>query len=68
MLDGLDRHPSIIRVYPHLVLCPGFECLFYRDGRALYYDDDHLSVTGAALLHPLFAPLFDGAAQRNDRR
>ncbi|HSO82218.1 SGNH hydrolase domain-containing protein [Thiocapsa sp.] len=68
MLDGLDRHPSLIRIYPHQVLCPGSDCLFYRDGRVLYYDDNHLSVTGAALLRPLLAPLFDGAAQQGEER
>ncbi len=68
MLDGLDRHPSLVRLYPHRVLCPDSECLFYRDGSTLYYDDNHLSVTGAALLRPLFAPLFDGAAQQDEGR
>jgi hypothetical protein len=68
MLDGLDRHASLIRIYPHLVLCPGPDCLFYRDGRVLYYDDNHLSVTGAALLRPRFAPLFDVSEQQEDRR
>ncbi|WP_296702632.1 acyltransferase family protein [Thiocapsa sp. UBA6158] len=68
MLDGLDRHASLIRIYPHLVLCPGPDCLFYRGGRVLYYDDNHLSVTGAALLRPRFAPLFDVSEQQEDRR
>lgn len=68
MLDGLDRHPSLIRIYPHLYLCPGSDCLFYRDGRALYYDDNHLSATAAASLRPLFAPLLDGAEQQDEER
>lgn len=29
-------------------------------GRSLYWDDHHLSVTGAMLLRPLFEPLFNG--------
>jgi len=29
-----------------------------RDDRALYYDDQHLSVAGAKLLEPMFEPLF----------
>ena len=29
-----------------------------KDGQPLYWDDDHLSVEGAALLRPMFEPIF----------
>lgn len=35
-------------------------CRAAQNGRALYYDSGHLSVTGAMLLRPLFAPIFAG--------
>jgi hypothetical protein len=34
-------------------LCPGAHCAIVRDGRPLYYDDNHLSTFGAATLTPL---------------
>jgi len=39
-------------------LCDNERCYGSRHGRPLYYDDDHLSMTGAALLSPMFAPVF----------
>ena len=39
-------------------LCWDGRCHGTKDGRALYYDDDHLSETGAALLAPMFAEIF----------
>jgi len=39
-------------------LCDNERCYGSRNGRPLYYDDDHLSLTGNALLSPMFAPVF----------
>lgn len=39
-------------------LCWDGRCHGTKDGRSLYYDDDHLSETGAALLAPMFAKIF----------
>jgi hypothetical protein len=32
-----------------------------KDGKALYCDDNHLTVAGAMLLRPLFEPIFGDA-------
>lgn len=43
---------------PKEFLYPGAQkSLVIKDGKALYYDDDHLSLTGAAMLSPLFESL-----------
>ncbi len=34
-------------------------CQVEEDGQALYWDNSHLTVHGAMLLHPLFEPIFD---------
>lgn len=43
----LDR---VILVDPADFLCDAENCYAVRDGKSLYYDDDHLSLEGAALL------------------
>mgnify|MGYP006191794883 FL=1 len=40
-------------------LCDEQRCYGSRDGKPLYYDDDHLSEYGNRLLLPLFKTLFD---------
>jgi peptidoglycan/LPS O-acetylase OafA/YrhL len=40
-------------------LCDARRCYGSRDGKPLYYDDDHLSEYGNRLLLPLFKTLFD---------
>jgi len=35
-------------------------CRLEKDGKALYWDDGHISVAGAMLLRPLFEPIFQG--------
>ena len=45
-------HASVVRLDP--VLCPDRRCLTMQDGRPLYRDSTHLSVTGAERLAPLF--------------
>ncbi|MEL6234607.1 MAG: SGNH hydrolase domain-containing protein, partial [Pseudomonadota bacterium] len=44
---------TVIR--PDAVLCGPAQCQIAQDGRTLYFDDDHLSLEGAARLIPLFA-------------
>jgi len=36
-------------------------CRVVRDGKALYFDTNHLTVTGTELLRPMFVPIFTGA-------
>ena len=53
--DALGNHPKLHRVRPADVLCDTFvkgRCAGSLDSTPLYYDDDHLSNTGAELLAP----------------
>lgn len=54
LLDNLPDPGGLIRLYPHEVFCPRGACRFYSEGQPWYYDDAHLSLTGAALLRTLF--------------
>jgi len=44
-------------------LCADGICPAVQNGRGLYFDNNHLTNTGARLLTPLFAPVFDGASK-----
>ena len=50
-------------IEPAKRLCAGARCLAAERSRALYFDDNHLSLAGAAYLEPLFAGLFEPAPQ-----
>jgi peptidoglycan/LPS O-acetylase OafA/YrhL len=41
-------------------LCEGGICITIKDGKSLYHDADHLSVTGAQLVQGVFRQLFTG--------
>jgi peptidoglycan/LPS O-acetylase OafA/YrhL len=51
-LLGLADGERVVAVDPAAVLCGGGACRVELDGRALYLDDNHLSMTGARLLVP----------------
>lgn len=41
--------------YPHRYLCPNtIECLIDVDGIPLFFDSNHLTITGANILNPIF--------------
>jgi hypothetical protein len=42
------------------VLCDNRVCPFARNGRLLYFDDDHLSVDGSLLLYPTLSRRLSG--------
>lgn len=50
-------------IEPAKRLCAGERCLAAEGARALYFDDNHLSLAGAAYLEPLFAEVFAAAPQ-----
>lgn len=52
-LARLASLPGVRPVHSAQVLCPQAHCLALADGQALYFDDNHLSVAGAARLVPL---------------
>lgn len=47
LLDGVEV------VYPHEYLCSETFCHTVADGKALYVDDNHLSITGVRQLRPM---------------
>ncbi|HEV3272309.1 MAG TPA: acyltransferase family protein [Candidatus Methylacidiphilales bacterium] len=53
----LDPTPFFVRPNGDLILAAG--------GKALYFDDNHLSVAGAMRLRPLFEPLFEDLSKNN---
>jgi len=58
MLAELDALPGVTVLRPAATLCAGERCDVLRDGRPLYFDTHHLSLTGAALLEPMFDRMF----------
>ena len=54
------RLPADI-IEPAKKLCAGERCLAAEGPRALYFDDNHLSLAGATYLEPLFVGLFEPA-------
>lgn len=61
IFDALPAAKNLHRIRPSDLLCGDKVCLVYKDGKSLYYDDDHLSQAGAEYLSPLFAPVFADA-------
>jgi hypothetical protein len=57
-LDELVASEMIRAVRPSERLCDEQQCVFYRDGIVNYYDEHHLSLSGADQLKELFRPLF----------
>jgi hypothetical protein len=55
-LASLDR--TVRRIYPHLTLCTAARCDVARDGKPLYFDDNHLDDFGAETIRPLLDPIF----------
>lgn len=44
-------------------LCPQGQCLGIKNGRPVYFDDDHLSEYGNKLLVPMFAEVFQNQSE-----
>jgi peptidoglycan/LPS O-acetylase OafA/YrhL len=50
--EALRRHPQATAIFPSDDLCTAASCLIARHGTLLYFDDDHLSASGARMLLP----------------
>jgi hypothetical protein len=57
-LDAMVASEGIGAIKPSEGLCDQDQCFFYRDGIVFYYDEHHLSLSGAARLRPLFENVF----------
>jgi hypothetical protein len=57
LLDSIEG-PNVTRIFPHERLCRDDTCVVYANGSPLYFDAQHLSVSGAEYLEPLFEDLF----------
>lgn len=58
LLETLARHHGAQVLYPHRMLCGEDACALMENGRLLYYDTNHLTITGALLLTPMLEPAF----------
>lgn len=52
--DVLAQRPSVRAVFPRDDLCRGATCASALDGKLIYFDDDHLSASGARRLVPVW--------------
>jgi hypothetical protein len=66
-LDRVARSYGAVEIDPAALLCPASRCRIVAGGHPLYYDGDHLSTHGAALLSPLIAPVFADAPVAESR-
>jgi hypothetical protein len=57
-LDAIRADGRIGMVDPARLLCDAARCRAWAEGHALYFDDDHLSVSGARFVAPVFAAFF----------
>jgi len=49
---AVQDRPHVAAVFPSQTLCRDGRCLAMMDGRPIYFDDDHLSASGARRLAP----------------
>ena len=50
ILDSIQPHPNLIRIYPEKLFCDDKQCKALSERNLLYRDDDHLSSFGVDLL------------------
>lgn len=55
-LDSLPYSENLIAIRPTQIFCDDQYCKAAMQGQALYFDDDHPSLSGARLLMTLFQP------------
>ena len=57
-IDTVAHIPGVQAIDPSRILCEKSGCPVRRGETLLYRDNDHVSLTGAMLLKPLFTPIF----------
>ena len=60
-LDELARGEGIHVARPSERLCDADRCELYVGDKVLYFDENHLSLTGARYVLPVYASVFGGA-------
>jgi hypothetical protein len=58
LLADLQKTRDFQRIRSRDALCEGWRCAFYREGRLLYTDNNHLSHDGSLALAPLLREAF----------
>jgi peptidoglycan/LPS O-acetylase OafA/YrhL len=58
VLNDLTSRPGVDRVNPQGLFCARGDCVISVDGKPAYFDDNHLSVTGARHLSKAFERFF----------
>jgi hypothetical protein len=64
-LTDLQSRFGYALIRPDHILCDDIRCSVGTDDRPLYVDDNHLSITGARMLQPLFQRALADAATKN---
>ena len=59
VFNELKKKYPVKLVMPQTMLCGAQLCDIEKDGRPLYFGGDHLSVYGAKIIAPIFAPIFE---------
>ena len=61
-LTSLASVPGVSLVRPDALLCRGSMCEIAVQGQPIYFDDDHLTRHGAAMLEPMLEAIFAASA------
>ena len=61
-MDALVAKYSLVAIRPTDVLCPAADCLGYANDKVLFFDEHHLSLSGARAVAPLFANVIGGSS------
>ena len=58
LFDKVSKQFSVNVVWPHKALCTSALCDIERDGKSLYFDNNHLSDFGAKSISAIYEPIF----------
>tara|TARA_B100000787_G_C16191489_1_gene297803 strand:- start:37 stop:2103 length:2067 start_codon:yes stop_codon:yes gene_type:complete len=68
LFDSLS-HPKLYKIYPHKIFCDNFikdRCITHNSETVYYYDDNHLSEAGGALVNDLLMEKINIITKKND--